>query len=131
MYVQMYQENVLEPVNGAISISTLIISGCSFNFSATATNQNQFPGGFALFKISDSNSIEGETCSSRLKKPHQLLVPPCRHQGFVSPCVEVLTGLNGLSGIFVVQEAFDDDNIVDMTLKSLLIKLLMMLIRIR
>ena len=91
MYVQMYQENVLEPVNGAISISTLIISGCSFNFSATATNQNQFPGGFALFKISDSNSIEGETCSSRLKKPHNLLVIlfPRSLQGIVKVIVQL------------------------------------------
>ena len=125
MYVQMYQENVIEPVNGAISISTRIISGCSFNFSATATNQNQVQGGFALFKISDSNSIEGETCSSRLQKPHNLLVDPLPRnlvlrlrilQGSWSPCAHVLlTGLTGLSRIFVVQKAFDD-NIVDETL---------------
>ena len=49
--------------------------------------------GFAHFKISDSNSNEGETCSSRLKKSHQLLVIqiPCCPQG-TRPCVEVLTG---------------------------------------
>ena len=48
----MYEKNVNQPDIGATSISALIISGFSFNFSATATNDLQF--GLVIFQRSDS-----------------------------------------------------------------------------
>ena len=50
----MFQENVSQPDSGATSISVLITSGFSFNFSATATN-------YLLFFSIDSNSNDGES----------------------------------------------------------------------
>ena len=88
---QMYEKNVNQPDIGATSISALIISGFSFNFSATATNYLQI--GFALFKRSDSNSNDGESGKPAAAASKSL---------FTSLLPNLLASSRGLSPVLMV-----------------------------